>query len=621
MERNLDVAAAAFNGEELARLCLSIERTSPADFLPPDSNQERARQIRGLEARDDVSESVDPKHKRCRRKRQPMKVSNGGPDTLERRPMGQSRSNRSENVTPVEGPADRLQKQPVIRNVTDFGGLLQDQRQHSIVRCNEPMAAGSRSQGTPRGADPGIDHDDVNRSLGKIAVRGLEQNPGLEHIIGWNTVRNIDHINLGSNTENHALHDADERIPMAEVRDERNDHGRIFREQRRRLMKRVYLDNNATTATSPEVVQAMTPYLVDHYGNASSIHWFGQHAKAAIDEARQQVARLIHAEGTEIVFVGSGTEADNLAIRGIAESQKSKGRHVITSRIEHHAVMNTCRDLEKHGFEVTWVPVSGEGLVDPDDVRRAIRPDTILITTMHANNEIGTVQPIQEIGRIAEESDIYFHSDGVQSTGKIPVDVRALKVDLYSISAHKFHGPMGVGALFVRRGTPIKPVLTGGGHERNRRSGTENVPGIVGFGAAARLANDSLVTDMAGVGLLRDRLEAGITSAVGFIHINGVSAPRLPTTSNIMVDFAEGEGLVIALDLKGVAVSTGSACSSGSLEPSHVLTAIGKTPDEAHGSLRFSLSRFNMIDDVDYVLEVLPGIVDRLRELSPYYRK
>jgi cysteine desulfurase len=369
----------------------------------------------------------------------------------------------------------------------------------------------------------------------------------------------------------------------------------------------------------PEVAAAMVPVFTEHFGNPSSIHWFGQHAKSLIDDARKHVARLINAETAEIVFVSGGTEADNLAIRGIVALKGASGAHIITSTIEHHAVLHTCKDLEKQGVAVTWIPVSRNGVVAPDAVRKAIRPETVLITIMHANNEIGTVQPIEEIGRIAAEADVYFHSDGVQSAGKIPVDVKKLGVDLFSISAHKIHGPKGVGALFVKKGTTIKPTLTGGGHERNRRSGTENVAGIVGFGEAARMAREGLTGEMARVRELRDRLESGITSRIELIQVNGADAPRLPNTSNIMVDFAEGEGLVISLDLKGVAVSTGSACSSGSLEPSHVLTAIGKTPDEAHGSLRFSLSSMTTEEDVDYVVEILPGIVDRLRDLSPYY--
>jgi cysteine desulfurase len=371
----------------------------------------------------------------------------------------------------------------------------------------------------------------------------------------------------------------------------------------------------------PEVVTAMMPVFTEHFGNASSIHWFGQQAKALMDDARHHVAKLVNAEGSEIVFLSGGTEADNLAVRGIAESEKAKGRHIITSKIEHHAVLHTCRELEKQGYDVSWIPVSRDGVVDPDDVSKALRPDTILISIMHANNEIGTIQAIEEIGRIAEEADVCFHSDGVQSTGKIAVDVRKLKVDLYSMSAHKIHGPKGIGALFIKKGTAIKPTMTGGGHERNRRSGTENVAGIVGFGEAARLAREGLTTEMPRVRHLRDRLELGLKSGIESIQVNGENAPRLPNTSNVMVDYAEGEGLVISLDLKGIAVSTGSACSSGSLEPSHVLTAIGKTPDEAHGSLRFSLSAMTTEDDVDCVLDLLPRIVDRLRELSPHYKK
>ena len=365
----------------------------------------------------------------------------------------------------------------------------------------------------------------------------------------------------------------------------------------------------------------MMPVFAEHFGNASSIHWFGQQAKALMDDARHHVAKLINAEGSEIVFLSGGTEADNLAVRGIAESEKAKGRHIITSKIEHHAVLHTCKELEKQGYDVSWLPVSRDGVVDPGDVLKALRPDTILISIMHANNEIGTIQAIEEIGRIAEETDVYFHSDGVQSTGKIPVDVRKLKVDLYSMSAHKIHGPKGAGALFIKKGTAIKPTMTGGGHERNRRSGTENVAGIVGFGEAARLAREGFTTEMPRVRELRDRLEAGMKSGIELIHVNAENAPRLPNTSNVMVDYAEGEGLVISLDLKGIAVSTGSACSSGSLEPSHVLIAIGKTPDEAHGSLRFSLSAMTTQDDVDCVLDVLPRIVERLRELSPHYKK
>ena len=281
-------------------------------------------------------------------------------------------------------------------------------------------------------------------------------------------------------------------------------------------MKRIYLDSNATTPMRPEVSAAMIPVFSGDFGNPSSIHWFGQQAKSLMDEARQQVARLINAESSEIVFVSGGTEADNLAIRGIAEAQKARGRHIITSKIEHHAVLHTCKDLEKQGWEVTWLNVSPDGLVNPEDVRRAIRPDTVLITIMHANNEIGTIQPIEEIGAIAAQADVYFHSDGVQSTGKIPVDVKKLQVDLYSISAHKIHGPKGVGALYVRKGTTLKSLMTGGGHERNRRSGTENVAGIVGFGKAAQLAREGLESEMAHMRQLRDRLESGLEGAHSF---------------------------------------------------------------------------------------------------------
>jgi len=386
-------------------------------------------------------------------------------------------------------------------------------------------------------------------------------------------------------------------------------------------MRHVYLDNNATTPPRPEVIDAMQPLLAEHFGNASSIHHFGQRAKAAIDDARAQVAQLIGAERSEIVFLSGGTEADNLAIRGIAAGSGPDRRHIITSQIEHAAVLATCRDLETQGFTLTLLPVDRDGVVDPDDVRKAIRGDTLLVTIMHANNEIGTIQPIDQISLITREAGVWLHSDGVQALGKIPVDVNALGVHLYSMSSHKIHGPKGVGALYVRKGTPLKSLLTGGGHERGRRAGTENVPGIVGFGVAARMARENLASEMIRLGDLRDRMEARLKASIPGITVNGERAPRLPNTSNLMVDYAEGEGLLISLDLKGIAVSTGSACSSGSMEPSHVLTAIGKTPDEGFGSLRISLGAMTDNDDADALVTELPGIVERLRTLSPHYKK
>lgn len=384
-------------------------------------------------------------------------------------------------------------------------------------------------------------------------------------------------------------------------------------------MRHVYLDNNATTPVRKEVVEAMLPYFTEDFGNASSIHYFGQRAKAALDEARAHLASLIGAERSEIVFLSGGTEADNLALRGIAGSAAADRRHIIISAIEHSAVLGTCRDLASQGFDVTHIPVDAEGRVDPADVQAALRPETLLISVMHANNEIGTIQPIAEIGRIAREARVWFHSDGVQATGKIPVDVSALGVHLYSMSSHKIHGPKGVGALYVRKSTPLKAILTGGGHERNRRSGTENVPGIVGFGVAARIARATLGEEASRLAALRDRMEASLRTRIPDMTINAEEAPRLPNTSNIMVTYAEGEGMLISLDLKGIAVSTGSACSSGSMEPSHVLTAIGKTPDEGFGSLRISFGAMTTDRDVDALVAELPPIVERLRSLSPHY--
>jgi cysteine desulfurase len=386
-------------------------------------------------------------------------------------------------------------------------------------------------------------------------------------------------------------------------------------------MKRVYLDNNATTPLAPEVFEAMRPYWLEDYGNASSIHWFGQRAKAAMEKAREQVARLLKARASEIAFTSGGTESDNAAIFGIVEAARGERKHVVTTTIEHHAVLNTVQALEKRGVSVTYVRVGASGVVDPQDVESALRPETVLISVMHANNELGTIQPLEEIGRIARERDIYFHTDAVQTVGKVPVDVDKLGVDLLALSAHKLYGPKGVGALYVRRGTILRPLMHGGHHERDRRPGTENVAGIVGLGAAAELALAHLPEEADRVAALRDRLEAGTLKRVPRVAVNGDRARRLPTTTNLAFDYIEGEGFVIAMDLRGIACSTGAACSSGSLEPSHVLSAIGLKPEQARASIRFSLGRFNTAEDIDATLEILPAVVEQLRSVSPHYRK
>jgi len=385
-------------------------------------------------------------------------------------------------------------------------------------------------------------------------------------------------------------------------------------------MNRVYFDNNATTPLAPEVFEAMRPYLLEDYGNASSIHWFGQRAKAGVEKAREQVARLLNARSSEIVFTSGGTESDNAAILGIVEAARGERKHVVTTAIEHPAVLSTGKALEKRGVSVTYVRVGASGVIDPADVASALRPETVLISVMHANNELGTIQPLEEIGRIARERDIYFHTDAVQSIGKIPVDVEKLGVDLLALSAHKLNGPKGVGALYVRKGTILRPLLHGGHHERDRRPGTENVAGIVGLGAAAEIARAHLVEEHDRVAALRDRLEAGILASVPRVAVNGDRTHRVPTTTNLMFDYIEGEGFVIAMDLRGIACSTGSACSSGSLEPSHVLSAIGLKSEQARASIRFSLGRFNTDEEVDVALKILPGVVEQLRAVSPHYK-
>lgn len=386
-------------------------------------------------------------------------------------------------------------------------------------------------------------------------------------------------------------------------------------------MQRVYFDHNATTPVDPAVLEAMLPFLSGEYGNASSIHSAGQRARAAVERAREQVALLLGARPAEIVFTSGGTESDNLAIFGVLGAAGDGGKHVVTTAIEHSAVLECCRALERQGVAVTYVAVGAEGVVDPEAIRRALRPETALITVMAANNELGTVQPVEEIGRIAREAGVRFHTDAVQGAGKIVLDVERIGCDTLAISGHKLYGPKGVGALYVRRNTRLAPVLFGGHHERDRRPGTENVPGIVGLGRAAELAREHLTAEAARVAALRDRLEAGLLAQVPHARANGAGAPRSPNTSSVTFSFVEGEALVIALDLKGIACSTGAACSSGAVEPSHVLTAIGLPAEEARATLRFSLGRANSAADVDYALAIIPAAVEHLRQLSPHYPK
>lgn len=383
-------------------------------------------------------------------------------------------------------------------------------------------------------------------------------------------------------------------------------------------MRRVYLDNNATTPVLPEVFEAMRPYFGEHFGNASSIHSHGQETRAAVENARESVAKLLGATPPEIVFTSGGTESDNLAIAGLV----NEGDHVITSSIEHHAVLHACKHLEDLCCAVTVLPVDGRGLVDPADVKRALRPNTRLISVMMANNETGALQPLEEIGKIAAEAGAFFHTDAVQAAAKVSIDVRSIGCHALTISGHKIHGPQGTGALYVRKGTKIRPLLHGGRHERSRRAGTENVPGIVGLGKAADLAKAGLDRgDAKALSALRDRLQQGILEQVEDAGVNGDGAPRVTNTTNIHFDYIEGESLVIALDLKGLAVSTGAACSSGAIEPSHVLIAMGLKPEQARASIRFSLGKQTTSEDIDFALALVPETVARLRELSPKYTK
>ncbi len=392
-------------------------------------------------------------------------------------------------------------------------------------------------------------------------------------------------------------------------------------------MKNVYLDHCATTPLDPRVLDAMMPYLTENYGNASSVHRFGQRARAAVDKARRQVASLICTRANEIVFTSGGTEANNLAIRGVCEAGASHGRHIITSAIEHPSVRGSIEEFEQKGWQITRLPVYENGILRIEDVRSAIRPDTVLISVMLANNEIGTIQPVAEIGALVREvreagqKHLRFHSDAVQAGGRVAIDVEVLGCDLLTLSAHKLYGPKGIGALFVRRGVRISPQQVGGHQERERRAGTESVASIVGFGVAAEVAKREIVERNEHTQLLRDRFEAEAVKRIDHIVLNGDRNCRLPHVSNISFRFIEGEGLLIHLDLQGIAVSTGSACSSGTLEPSPVIRALGRNEELARGAMRFSLGKDNTDEDIDYVLEVLPRAVESLRALSPLTHK
>lgn len=386
-------------------------------------------------------------------------------------------------------------------------------------------------------------------------------------------------------------------------------------------MKTIYFDNNATTQTDEEVLKAMLPYFVENYGNPSSIYKIGRENRKAVEEARKKVATALNCEPDEIYFTSGGSEADNTAIRGIAYQYQKKGNHIITSKIEHPAVLETCKQLEKEGFEVTYVGVKENGILDLEELKSDIKPTTILISVMFANNEIGTIQPMQEIGKIAQKHHIFFHTDAVQAVGSVSIDVKALHIDALSLSAHKFYGPKGIGALYMKKGIQFGKLINGGHQEKNKRAGTENVPGIVGLGKAIELAYENLEEHNKTIQALRDYYVAQVEEKIPYIHINGDRKKRLPGNSNISFRFIEGEGLLLNLDLKGICASSGSACTSGSLDPSHVLLAIGLPHEIAHGSLRISIGKYNTKEEIDYVVENLVEIVGRLREMSPLWEE
>ncbi len=386
-------------------------------------------------------------------------------------------------------------------------------------------------------------------------------------------------------------------------------------------MRRVYLDHNATTPVHPEVLEAMMPFFQDQFGNASSIHWAGREVKKYLDDAREKVAALLNATPEEVIFTGCGTESDNMAIKGVAYALQDKGRHIITTEVEHHAVLHTCQFLEKAGFEVTYLPVDSDGLIDLEKLRLSIKNQTILITIMFANNETGTVFPVQEIGEMARGKGVIFHTDAIQAVGKLPIDLKQLPVDILSLSGHKLYAPKGIGAQYIRAGTKLTSLIHGGGQERNRRAGTENIPYIIGLGKASEIAQRDFQGRSELLLALRERLHRGIINRIPHVKLNGHPTKRLPNTLNLSFLYIEGESLLLNLDLEGIAVSSGSACTSGSLEPSHVLLAMGIPHEIAQSAIRLSLGWSNTQEDVDYVVEVLPRIVQRLRDISPLYQK
>ena len=384
-------------------------------------------------------------------------------------------------------------------------------------------------------------------------------------------------------------------------------------------MRKVYLDNAATTALSPKVLEQMMPYLTTIYGNPSSPHSFGQEARRGVEHARDQVAKALNALPEEIIFTGCGTESDNTVLFGVAERYKSKGNHIITTNVEHHAILHTCEALEKRGIEVTYLPVDENGMVTAEQVANAITDKTILVSIMFANNEVGTIMPIAEIGKVCRERGVLFHTDAVQAVGHVPIDVKAMNIDMLSMSAHKFHGPKGVGALYMKKGVRLPAYVMGGAQERNRRAGTENVVGVVGLGAAIELATQNLEESAARMTKLRDKLIAGIAERIPEVKLNGHPTLRLPNNVNYSIKYIEGESILLMLDMNGIAASSGSACTSGSLDPSHVLLALGLSHEVAHGSVRLTLSDETTEEDIDYVLEVLPKVAERLRAMSPLY--
>jgi cysteine desulfurase len=627
IDHNLDVSSAAHNGKRLTRGTVGERGPQMVNALQPNRNLERPRldgpKLDHMQVRDQVSEAVGFDHRagprrscdtRGLQRRKLRIISDLFAKACGLRTSRQVGGARGKDIAAVEGPANLLQKIPLVgdRAHLVLRGHI-DHRQHAVIGRNKILSCGLYQNGPALGPHARIHDNHVHRPLGEIAIGLRNRESALDDLKRGDFMSDINDPRAGGDPQDNSLHDPGEMVGQAEIGRESDDHRGKLKDI---PVPRYYFDHNATTPVSQEVLDAFVPALAEVYGNASSIHQTGQAAKQKLDAARRDIAEFLRCGPKDIVLTSGGTESDNLAVLGAVRAHPQNHKHVVTTVIEHPAVLKACAQLEREGVQVSYVAVGSSGVVDPADILGAMRSDTVLVSVMHANNEIGTVQPVQEISAITHEHGALFHSDGVQATGKIPINVTMLGVDLYSISGHKMQAPKGTGALFVRKGVKLAPLLHGGRHENGMRAGTENVAGAVALGRAASWLREQQTEVNRHISGLRDRLERGILERVACAHLNCGASPRVPNTTNIRFEAIEGEPLLIALDLRGFAVSSGAACSSGAVEPSHVLTAIGLAREQARSCLRFSLGRSNTAEQVDALIEAVTESVAQLRRIS-----